>query len=207
LTISKEPIVKPIRSFSKYLALTVALLVVACTSRLGPAAKASIDNINATLAAVSVDAQKLIPEQLTSVQEKVAALTASYDKKDYGAVMGAAPGVLNDVKGLTSAVAAKKDEMLKALGDEWRSLAASVPQAATAVQARIEELSKTKRVPKDIDLTAAKSGLADATAAWDNAQSAFKSGNIPDAVPLAQDAKSKLEAAAASLKLALPPAA
>jgi len=45
------------------------------------------------------------------------------------------------------------------------------------VQTRIDALSKPKHVPKDIDLNAAKSGLADATAAWDKAQTAFKSGN------------------------------
>jgi hypothetical protein len=198
--------VKPTRHIA-YLALSAALLIVACTSRMGPAAKNSIDNINATLAAVSADAQKYVPDQLTSVQEKVAALTASYDKQDYGAVMGGAPAVLTAVNGLATAVAAKKDEILKALGDEWRSLAASIPQSVTALQTRIDELSKSKRVPKDIDLAAAKSGLADATSAWESAQSAFKSGNAPDAVPLAKDALSKLQSAAASVKLTLPQAA
>jgi hypothetical protein len=199
--------VKPTRSFAKYLVLySAALLVVACESRMGPAAKNAIDNVNTTLAAVSADAQKYVPDQLASVQGKVAALTASYDKKDYGAVMAAAPGVRTDISGLTDAIAAKKQEILKALGDEWRSLAASIPQSVEAVQKRIDELSKSKRVPKDIDLAAAKAGLADASSAWDNAQSAFKSGNAPDAVPLAKDAKSKLDSAAASLKLTLPQA-
>jgi hypothetical protein len=193
------------RRITKYLALyTAAFLIVACTSRMGPAAKNAIDNINATLAATSADAQKYVPDQLTAVQSKVAALTAAYDRKDYGTVMGSAPGVLADVNGLATAIAAKKDEMLKALGDQWRSLAASIPPSVTAVQTRIDELSKSKHMPKDVDLAAAKSGLADATSAWENAQSAFKSGNPSDAVPLAKDAMSKLESAAAALKLSLP---
>ncbi len=62
-------------------------------------------------------------------------------------------------------------------------------------------------MPKDVDLGAAKSGLADASSAWDSAQSAFKSGNPSDAVPLAKDAMSKLQSAAAALKLTLPQAA
>jgi HAMP domain-containing protein len=199
--------VKPTRSIAKYLALySAALLIVACTNQMGPAAKNSIDHINATLSAVATDAQKYVPDQLASVQSKVAALTDSYDKKDYAAVMGGAPAVLTEVNGLASAVAAKRDEILKELGDEWRSLAASIPPSVTAVQTRIDALSKGKRVPKDIDLAAAKSGLADATSAWENAQSAFKSGNASDAVPMAQDAKNKLGSAAAALKLDLPPA-
>ena len=96
---------------------------------------------------------------------------------------------------------------MKALGNEWRSLAASIPPSVTAVQTRIDELSKTRHVPKGIDLGAAKSGLADATAAWDKAESTFKSGNASDAVPMAKDAMSKVESAAAALKLNLPPAA
>ena len=198
---------KPTRSIAKYLALySAAFLIVACTNQMGPAAKNAIDHINVTLSAVSTDAQKYVPDQLASVQSKVAALTDSYDKKDYAAVMGSAPAVLTEVNGLASAVAAKKDEILKELGDEWRSLAASIPPSVTAVQTRIDALSKGKHVPKDIDLAAAKSGLADAISAWENAQSAFKSGNAPDAVPMAKDAKSKLGSAAAALKLDLPQA-
>jgi hypothetical protein len=199
--------VKPTRNIAKYLALySAAFLIAACANQMEPA-KNALDNINTSLAAASADAQKYVPDQLSSAQSKVAALTASFDKKDYAAVVAGAPAVLAEVNGLAGAAAAKRDEILKALGNEWRSLAASIPQSVTAVQTRIDDLSKTKHVPKDIDLAAAKSGLADATAAWDKAQSAFKSGDAPDAVPLAKDALSKVESAAAALKLNLPPAA
>jgi hypothetical protein len=199
--------VKPTRNIAKYLALySAAFLIAACANQMEPA-KNALDNINITLAAASVDAQKYVPDQLSSDQSKVAALTASFDKKDYAAVVAGAPAVLAEVNGLAGAAAAKKDEILKALGNEWRSLAASIPQSVTAVQTRIDELSKVKHVPKDIDLAAAKSGLADATAAWEKAQSAFKSGNASDAVPLAEDAKRKVGSAATALKLILPQAA
>ena len=198
---------KPTRNIAKYLTLySAAFLIAACANQMEPA-KNALDNINISLAAASADAQKYVPDQLSSAQSKVAALTASFDKKDYAAVVAGAPAVLAEVNGLAGAAAAKRDEILKALGNEWRSLAASIPQSVTAVQTRIDELSKAKHVPKGIDLAAAKSGLADATAAWEKAQSAFKSGNAPDAVPLAEDAKSKVESAAAALKLNLPLAA
>ena len=198
---------KPTRNIAKYLALySAAFLIAACANQMEPA-KNALDNINTSLAAASPDAQKYVPDQLSSAQSKVAALTASFDKKDYAAVVAGAPAVLAEVNGLAGAAAAKRDEILKALGNEWRSLAASIPQSVTAVQTRIDDLSKTKHVPKGIDLAAAKSGLADATAAWEKAQSAFKSGDASDAVPLAKDALSKVESAAAALKLNLPSAA
>ena len=189
-----------------YVALFSAImLIAACANQMEPA-KNELDNIGATLAATAGDAQTYVPDQLSSVQAEVTALNASFDKKDYAAVVTRAPAVLAEVKGLASAAAAKKDETLKGLGTEWRSLSVSIPQAVTAVQTRVDALSKSKRVPKDIDLAAAKSELTDASSGWDKAQSDFKSGDATTAVPLAKDAKSKLDAAAAALKLDLAPA-
>jgi hypothetical protein len=181
---------------------SVAILFVACANQMEPA-KNALDNINTTLSAVSADAQKYVPDRFAEAQTKVAALTAAFDKMDYAAVVAGAPAVLAEVNGLRGAAAAKKDEMVKALGNEWRSLAASVPQSLGAVQTRIDALSKTKHVPKDIDLGAAKSGLADATSAWDKAQEAFKAGNPADAVTAGKDAQGKVASAAAALKLNL----
>ena len=181
---------------------SVAMLFAACANQMEPA-KNALDNINTTLNSVSADAQKYVPDQFAQAQGKVAALSASYEKQDYAAVVARAPAVLTEVRGLADAAAAKKDEMVKALGKEWRSLAASVPQSISAVQSRIDELTKSKRVPKGADLGAAKTGLADATAAWDKAQEAFKAGNPADAVTAGQEAQGKIASAAAALKLNL----
>lgn len=116
-------------------------------------------------------------------------------------MLAAAPAVLTEAKGLASAAAAKKDEVMKALAAQWTELSASVPQLVTSVKTRVEALSKTRRVPKGVDLAAAKSGLGDATVLWDKAQSAFQSNRVADAVTAAKDAKAKAEAAAAALKM------
>ena len=183
---------------------SVALLFAACVNQMEPA-KNALDNINSKLSAVAADAQKYVPDQYADAQTKAAALSASYEKKDYTAVINGAPAVLTEVQGLPAAIAAKKDEQVKALGTEWRSLAAAVPQSISAVQTRVDALSKGKRVPKDVDLGAAKSGLADANTAWGKAQDAFKAGNPDDAVAAGKDAQGKVAAAAYALKLTLPP--
>jgi hypothetical protein len=194
---------KSIKRVSGFLTTcSVAVLFVACVNQMEPA-KNALDNINNTLNSVSADAQKYVPDQFAQAQGKATALTASYEKKDYATVLARAPAVLTEVKGLAGAAAAKKDEMEKALGNDWRSLVASVPKSISAVQSRIDDLAKTKRVPKGVDLAAAKSGLADATSAWDKAQEAFKSGNPADAVTAGKDAQGKVTAAAAALKLEL----
>jgi hypothetical protein len=194
------------RNIAHYLFLTcAALLFAACASKMEPAQKALAD-INSALDLVSVEAKKYVPDQLNAAENKVTQLTQSFDNKEYEAVLAGAPPVLAEVQGLATAAAAKKDEIAKALSDEWTGLAASVPQTVDAVSARVDTLSKAKHAPKDIDLTAAKSGLADARAQWETAQSAFKSGNVADAVAAAKVAKTKAEAAAAALKLTLPEA-
>ena len=88
---------------------SVALLFAACVNQMEPA-KNALDNINSTLNSVSADAQKYIPDQFAQAQTKVAALTASFEKKDYAAVIAGAPAVLVEVKGLSGVVSTKKDE-------------------------------------------------------------------------------------------------
>lgn len=189
---------------TRFLAVcSILTLFVACANQLQPA-KDALANINTTLDSVSADAQRYVPDQFAHVQGEVAKLTASFEKKDYAAVVAGAPAVLAEVNGLAGAAAAKKDEIAKALGAEWKDLAESVPQSLSAAQTRIAALSKTKHIPKDVDLGAAKSRLADATTAWDKAQAAFKSGNAADAVAAAKEAKGSLALAAAALKLSLP---
>jgi len=63
------------------------------------------------------------------------------------------------------------------------------------VQTRIDALTKAKRAPKDVDLAAAKSGLADATSAW-RTHNPIPIGGVEDAVAAAKDASGKLASAA-----------
>ena len=76
------------------------------------------------------------------VQTQLSALKASFDKKDYAAVVTGAPAVLAAAQSLATAAAEKKDEVLKALNDKWTALAGSVPGYMTAIQNRIDFLGQ-----------------------------------------------------------------
>jgi hypothetical protein len=182
----------------------VALVLAACAGQKEPAQKL-IGDIEATVTAASGEAAKYVPEQLADVQGKLGALKASFDKNDYAAVVTGAPPVLAAAQSLATAAAAKKDEVLKALNDNWTSLAASLPGDVTAIQSRIELLGKksSKKMAQGIDIDAAKAGLGDASSLWSKAQAAFAAGNLDEAVTTAKEVKSKIEALAASLKLDL----
>ena len=194
-----------IQRVSHYALISVAAIIMAgCAGQKEPAQKL-IGDIQASVTAASAEAAKYVPDQLADVQSKLGGLKASFDKQDYAAVMAGGPEVLGAAKTLATAAAAKKDEILKALNDQWTALAGSLPSDVTAIQNRIDVLSKksNKKQTAGIDLDAAKAGAGDATALWSKAQAAFAAGNMDEAVSTAKDVKVKVEALATSLKMGL----
>jgi hypothetical protein len=198
-----------IQRASHYALISMAAIVLAaCAGQKEPAQKL-IGDIESTVTAAAPEAAKYVPDQLQDVQAKLGELKASYDKQDYAAVLTGAPAVLSAAQALATAAAAKKDEVLKALNDEWTGLAGSLPGDVTAIQSRIDFLGKkaNRKAAAGIDLDAAKAGLTDTGSLWSKAQAAFAAGNMDEAVSTAKDVKAKITALAASLKLDLPAAA
>jgi hypothetical protein len=192
---------KSARRLANYLVLGVAaMLLAACSSQMQPAQQA-LDQISNVVEAIPVDAVQYAPEQVANVKKKLSDLNASFDKKDYAGVLASAPTVLSEAKSVSASATAKRDEAMKALAADWTELSASVPSLITSVQTRLDTLSKSHRVAKGIDLTAATSALADATASWQRAQAASGLKHSADAVSAAKDAKTQASSAASALKM------
>jgi hypothetical protein len=186
------------------LAPLVLVLLAACAGQKEPAQKL-ISDIEATVTAASAEAAKYVPDQLIAVQSKLGDLKAAYGRQDYEAVVKSAPAVLEKAEMLATAAAAKKDEVLKALNDQWTGLAATVPGYFPAIQNRMAFLNKksNKKAAAGIDLAAATAAIADASSLWSKAQAAFAAGNMNEAVATATDVRSKLQSVAAAIKLDL----
>jgi hypothetical protein len=183
-----------------------ALALASCARHKDPAQKL-LAEIESTITAASGEAAKYVPDRLMEVQTEFGALEASFDKRDYAAVVADAPAVLDAAQKLATAAAVKKDQILKVQSAQWAVIAGSVPEAVIAIQSRIEALSKTSRrkLEAGIDLDAAKGSLSDAAALWSKAQAAFAAGNMDEAVATGKTVQAKIDALAASLKLALAP--
>lgn len=189
--------------------VAAAVVIAACGNQMEPAQKAIAD-IESAVAAAGADAEKYIPEQVAAVKGSVDALKAAFDQKDYKSVVTGAPAVLADAQGLVAAAAAKKDEVMAALNGEWTQLSTELPAAVTAIQGRIDELAKAKKLPEGLDKAAvegATAGLAEAQTLWTEATTAFGAGALEEAVTKANAVKAKANELMTALGMTAAPAA
>jgi hypothetical protein len=182
-----------------FVALTAAALVLtACANQKEPAEKA-VAQVESSLAEFRADAEKYAAEGLKAVDDSVARLKSNLAKKDYGAVVTGAPSVQSEVTALKDTVAkAKIDEeaVSAAAQAEWAELSTSVPQLVEAIQSRVDTLSKSRKLPKDVDkatFETIKTDFEAVKADWTAASTDFASGSAAAAVRKARAARSKAE--------------
>jgi hypothetical protein len=193
-----------VRSYRFGVFAAAAIMLAACSMQKGPAEK-TIADIEAAVNSASADAAKYVPDQLADVQSKLGGLKANFDKKDYKAVLQDAQPVLSEAQGLEGAATAKKDLITQGFKDQWAALASNLPGNASAIQSRIDFLSRpeNKKLASGVDLSEARSSLSDAEARWTTAQDAFRGGDLEQAVSIAKTVQAKIAALAASMKLNL----
>ena len=192
--------------FTAFLSMAfAALLLVGCANQMEPAKKAIAD-IEAAITAAGPDAAQYVPDQLQAVNGQLADLKAKFDQKDYKGVIAAAPAVLSQAQGLSGAASSAKQAAeaaaLEAMNAEWTSLSGTLPAAVAAIESRVNILSKSKKLPANLDqatFESVKTGLADAKSLWDQATAAQASGNVEAAVTAGRQVKEKTDAALAAL--------
>jgi hypothetical protein len=193
-------------TFTGFLSVALAaLLLVGCANQMEPAKKAIAD-IEAAIAAAGPDAAQYIPDELQAVTGQLADLKAKFDQKDYKGIIAAAPALLTQAQGLAGAASSAKEAAmaaaLEAMNAEWTTLSGTLPAAVAAIESRVDILSKSKKLPANLDATtfeSVKTGLADAKSLWDQATAAQASGNIEAAVTAARQVKEKADAALTAL--------
>ena len=193
------------RKLSIILAVLFVFSLAACQSGKAPAEQA-IKAAEEAYNAAKGEAVKYVPDQAKAVEDALMAAKDSFEKKDYAAATSAATSVTAKAKDLVAAVAAKKAELMKG----WEDLSGGMPQMLDAIKSRVDMLSKSKKLPKDLDkekFEGAKSGLAEATMMWDEAKKASEEGNLADALAKGTAVKEKAAGIMETLGMQLPQAA
>ena len=196
------------RILSLTAAAGAALLFVACESPDKAPADAGIKSAEAAVEAAKAEAQKFVPEKLKAAQDAVAVAKAKFANKEFPAALAAANEAGARAKDLAAAAKGKKDELLVA----WKSAADQWAARSQAIEAKLAELGKAKRLPKGLDKGAVEKARDDAAALakdWSEAAAKFAGGQINEAVAAAKGLLARAEELAGKLgaePAAAPPA-
>jgi chromosome segregation ATPase len=189
------------RIASLILAITAAALLATGCARQKNEATEAVTAIETSVSALKDDATKYAPDAYKGVESTLAMLKDSLAKEDYKSVLAGTPELQKAVETLKTAIASGKQQF-EAATEEWTSLNASVPKMVEVIQSRVDVLSKSRRLPKNVSKEAfegAKSGLDSMKATWNEASAAFTEGDAPAAVEKARTVKAKGDEILASL--------
>jgi hypothetical protein len=101
---------------------------------------------------------------------------------------------------LAAAAADRQKASRAALDADWQSLAASIPDEATAIRGRIDGLAvQTRSRSASIGVDAARFRWQEDSVLWSKARAAFAAGNMTEAVATANTAKASFDALARQL--------
>ena len=169
--------------------IVLVLFVAACASSSKPAEEA-IKAAESAINAAKGDAAKYVPDQVKGLEDGLQAAKDALAKKDYKAALSAAKDLPAKAKDLAAAAAAKKEELTKS----WNEMSGGLPKMVEAIKSRVDVLSQSKKLPANLDkakFDGVKAGLPEVTQMWEDAQKAFSSGNLADAVSKAKTIKDK----------------
>ncbi len=192
--------------------LFAALMIVACGKADKSAAELAVNTATEAVNTAKTEIGKIAPDEVASLETALASAKEKLDKGDYKAALAEAQGLVTKVNDVVAAAKAKKDAVIdKAdLTKQWKDLSQGLPKMMSALQSRVDILSKSKKLPGDLTaekFAEVKTELASAKEDWTKAQESFKSGNIPDAISSAKAVKEKAVKAMETLGMKVPAAA
>ncbi len=162
----------------------LALLALAACSQQGPAEKA-VDAAESALAAVHEDAVKYVPDEYKAVKADLDRARESIKAGKYAEALDAIAKVPERASTLATHAAEAKATLAEKLKGDWKGLTDTVPGMVSSVEAKLAELSATKKLPEGMDkalLDDAALTLTRAKEAWATANEKFAAGDFEQAV-------------------------
>lgn len=177
------------------LAVAAASVFMAGCARQREPAHDALEKIEKSLDDVKADAAKYAPDGLKGVESQLENLKQSFEEKNYENVLAGTPQLEKAVNSLREAVDSGKAQARSALAaakTEWQGLSADVSKQVDTIQKRIDELSKSKRLPWGInkeEFEGSKSAFESMKAQWNDATSEANKGDAIEANAKAKTAK------------------
>jgi hypothetical protein len=184
-----------------FLALAAALLTLAatlaCQSGRAPA-EAALRIAQTSVDGARAEARALLPDEVRSLDEDLAAGRRSLEQGDYKAALAAA----QSLQQRSNEVIAKAREKRDAMAAEWTSLSAEMPSLIASLMTQVDGLRKARKMPKGVDarrVREARENVGAATDSWNAAIELHRTGDVPAALTRAREAKKRLQQAAAQV--------
>jgi len=195
---------KIIVGFAVVLFVSISFLM-ACSggkSAADLAIKTAEEAVNVTKA----EAAKIVPEEVKSLEDTLAAAKEKFVKGEYKAALEEATALAGKAKDVLAAAKVKKEELTQ----KWTQLSQGLPKMVEEIQVKVDSLSKVKKLPASITkegLAEAQAGLASVKDEWSKVQQSFTSGNLMEAVNMATSLKDKAVKIMETLGISAPVAA
>jgi nucleotide-binding universal stress UspA family protein len=170
------------------------------------AAELAIKTAEEAVNATKAEAAKIVPDQVKSLEDALAAAKEKVIKGEYKEALGEATALAGKAREVLAAAKAKKEE----LTNKWTELSQGLPKMVEEIQGKVDSLSKVKKLPASITkegLEEAKAGLASLREEWGKVQQIFTSGNFVEAVNGATSLKDKATKIMEALGMSVPAAA
>jgi hypothetical protein len=177
------------------LGVCVAAFAGACNK--GPA-RTALAETDQALAVARLELERYAPEDLARITADADAARGRLAAGQYTDALRIAQ-TLPERIALASAKAATKK---RALTPAWTGIANALPASVEALRARMAELDASRRWPRGFDpaaIDAMKAELGGVRAIWAQAEAAFRSGDVREAVRIGTDAQAKAVALAARI--------
>jgi len=185
----------------RFAALAALVFLAGGCSQKDPAAEA-IDAAEGALAAVYEDAQKYVPERYADVKAELQTARKAFDEERYEDAIAAVKDVPAHAEELAKVSAEAKEKKLGELNAEWSRMSGSLPGLVAAIETRLGELGKMRKLPKGMDkelLAETNAAFSSTKGAWDEASAAFTAGDLDSAVAKARDVESMAQTLMARL--------
>lgn len=192
------------RAVKVVVVFVIGMLLAACSISKEPAEK-SIRSAENAFNAVKGEAMKYAPVETQEVEKAIAAAKDKYDRKEYDAAFKAATVLPDRINQLVTIAAVRRAEWVK----NWESVNKDLSAMTEALQARIEELSKRRKLPASIDKTKleeARAALPVLSQMWSDAKETWAAGRMTEAVTKAKSTRDKAVEAMTGLGLPIPEA-